>query len=90
MTPISTGSGKSARANIDALRQRRIPVLVERTDETIEALESLADQSYALLRALRDHVNAVRFHMEAMRPLAIAAKQLALKARKARKIDLEL
>ena len=83
MQPISTTSGRTAKANTDALRQRRIPVLVDRTDETIEAMEALADQCYTLIRSMRDHINAVR-------PLAIAAKQLAMKARKARKIDLEL
>ena len=83
MPAISTGSGKTARANIDALRQRRIPVLIERTDETIETMEALADKCYTLINAMRSHINAVR-------PLAVAAKQLAMKARKARKIDLEL
>jgi len=90
MTPITTTSGKTLLAKTKALRQARMPILVDRTDETIEAMEALADQCYVLMRALRNHVNAVRFHTEAMRPLAVAAKQLAMKARKASKIDVVL
>ena len=83
MDPITTTSGKTLLAKTRALRQARLPILVDRTDDLIEMLDRLADESYATIRMMRERGNALRLK-------AIAAKQLSADMRKLKKLDLEL
>ena len=82
MEPIKTTSGKTARANTDVLRQRR-QLEREPLDVVIDKLDALADQAYQTIRMMRNEGNALRL-------LAVEAKQLTAVLRKKRPVDLEL
>lgn len=83
MDPIRTTSGKTARDNLAALRQRRQLIQPDQTDAVLDKLEALADQSYRVIRMLRTELNALRLQ-------AVDAKQTVMNLRKQRKVDLEL
>lgn len=76
-------TGKTTRAKIAELRQRRVPVLTEKIADPVETLDDLATQVYALIHSMRAHINAIR-------PIAIKAKQLAMTLKNAKRLDVEL
>jgi hypothetical protein len=83
MEPIRTTSGKTARAQIAALRQKRIVAQADPSEALIVQLDALADQAYATIRAMREQGNLLRL-------LAVDAKRTVLELRKGRKVDVEL
>lgn len=80
---IRTTSGKTARAHIADLRQRRVPIPQDQTSALINQLDALADQAYMVIRMMREQGNALRV-------LAVEAKQTVNALRKRQKLDLEL
>lgn len=83
MEPIRTTSGKTAKARLAELRQRRVVIGIDNTEELANKLDALADQAYATVRAMRDQGNALRL-------LAVDAKRTVMELRKGRKPDVEL
>ena len=83
MEPIRTTSGKTARANLADMRQRRVAVHKDQTDVLIEQLDALALQAYATIRAIGEQGNLLRL-------LAIDARKLTKALRKARSVDVQL
>jgi len=83
MEPIRTTSGKTAKARLADLRLRRNPTQKEQIALLILKLDAISDQSYSIIRMMRDHGNALRL-------LAIDGKQTVAKLRKLDNLDVEL
>ena len=80
MNPINTTSGKTAKANIERLRQRRVPVPVDYTDALVDQLDALSEQAFVVIRSVREPINVLL-------RLTVQAKQTV---RKLRKVDVEV
>jgi uncharacterized membrane protein len=81
MDPIRTISGKTARDRLRALRERRLPAPPDHTEMLVDKLDALAKQAYTTIQTVRDQMNALRL-------LAVDARQTVKEIRKTPDIEI--